>query len=57
MTSSQPNQTPIRGAAVFLFSMACFAGAAFLAINGSLHQMTENDCRAGIQAACDELAK
>ena len=37
--------------------MACFAGAAFLAINGSLHQMTENDCRAGIQAACDELAK
>tara|TARA_S200002703_G_scaffold76021_2_gene65664 strand:+ start:798 stop:971 length:174 start_codon:yes stop_codon:yes gene_type:complete len=57
MTSSQPNKTPIRGAAVFFLSMACFAGAAFFAISGSLHQMTENDCKAGIQAACDELAK
>lgn len=55
MISSQPNTTPIRGAAVFLFSMACFAGASFLAINGSLHQMTENDCQAGIQAACEAL--
>jgi hypothetical protein len=57
MTHTKASTTTFRGLAVFGASMLCFAGAAFFAISGSLHQMTENDCKAGIQAACNELAK
>jgi len=37
--------------------MLAFGGACFLAVSASLQVMTENDCKAGIQAACDQLAK
>lgn len=57
MTYTKASTTTFRGLAVFGASMLCFGAACFFAINGSLHQMTENDCKAGIQAACDELAK
>lgn len=30
-------------------------GAFWLSLNSSLHQMTERDCAAGIQKACDSL--
>ena len=37
--------------------MLAFGGACFFAVSSSLQQMTHADCQAGIQAACDELAK
>ena len=34
-----------------------FGGAAWLSITSTLDQMTERDCRLGVQAACEQLNK
>ena len=41
-------------------SLALFAGMTGIGmffVSGSLDDMTHNDCQAGIQRACDQLAK
>ena len=41
-------------------SLALFAGMTGIGmffVSGSLDDMTHNDCKAGIQRACDQLAK
>jgi len=39
----------------FLFVL--FGGALFVSLTGTLDQMTERDCRLGVQAACEQLNK
>lgn len=39
----------------FLFVL--FGGALFVSLTGTLDQMTERDCRLGVQAACEELQR
>ena len=34
-----------------------FGGAFWVSITGTLDQMTERDCRLGVQAACEQLNK
>jgi|TARA_Y100000033_G_scaffold44697_1_gene47435 hypothetical protein len=34
-----------------------FGGAFWISLNGTLDQMTERDCRLGVQAACEQLNK
>ena len=34
-----------------------FGGAAWLSLTSTLDQMTERDCRLGVQAACEELKR
>ena len=34
-----------------------FGGAFWLSITSTLDQMTERDCRLGVQAACEELQR
>lgn len=34
-----------------------FGGAAWLSLTSTLDQMTERDCRLGVQAACEQLNK
>lgn len=57
MTNAKAPNDQLKAAAVFFLAMICFGGVAFLGVSESLHHMTENDCKAGIQAACDQLAK
>lgn len=57
MTNAKAPNNQLKAAAVFFLAMICFGGVAFLGVSESLHHMTENDCKAGVQAACDELAK
>ena len=37
--------------------LAGITGISFYAVTSSLDDMTRNDCQAGIQRACDQLAK
>ena len=44
----------------FIAALAMFAGltgAGIFVVSGSLDDMTRNDCQAGIQRACDQLAQ
>jgi len=34
-----------------------FGGAFWISLTASLDQMTERDCRLGVQAACEQLNK
>ena len=42
-----------------LISVFCllFGGAFWLSLTSTLDQMTERDCRLGVQAACEELQR
>jgi len=40
-----------------LAMLAGITGISFYAVTSSLDDMTRNDCQAGIQRACDQLAK
>ena len=44
---------PLFTAALFVL----FGGAFWISLNGTLEQMTERDCRLGVQAACEQLNK
>lgn len=55
MTNAKAPNDQLKAAAVFFLAMICFGGVAFLGVSESLHHMTENDCKAGIQAACEAL--
>ena len=57
MTNAKAPKDQHKAAAAFFLAMICFGAVAFLGVSESLHHMTENDCKAGIQAACDQLAK
>ena len=57
MTRAQSQTATRQSLLLFFCSMLAFGGACFFAISASLQQMTENDCKAGIQAACEQLAQ
>ena len=57
MTRAQSQTATRQSLLLFFCSMLAFGGACFFAVSASLQQMTHNDCQAGIQAACDQLAK
>ena len=57
MTRAQSQTATRQSLLLFFCSMLAFGGACFFAVSSSLQQMTHADCQAGIQAACDELAK
>lgn len=44
---------PLSTAVLFVL----FSGAFWISLQGSLDQMTERDCRLGVQAACQQLTK
>ena len=57
MTRAQSQTATRQSLLLFFCSMLAFGGACFLAVGSSLQLMTENDCKAGIQAACNQLAQ
>ena len=57
MTRAQSQTATRQSLLLFFCSMLAFGGACFFAVGASLQLMTENDCKAGIQAACNQLTK
>ena len=60
MKRNYPDDKPAPAWAAPLFTVFLTGslGVAFwISLNGTLTQMTERDCRYGIQAACEQLKK
>ena len=53
--SDQPNPPSWYGPVFTAVFIILFGGAFWLALTDSLDQMTERDCRLGVQAACEAL--
>ena len=54
---NDPGSHPWFAPAVTTFLFLLFGGALFVSLTGTLDQMTERDCRLGVQAACEELQR
>jgi hypothetical protein len=53
--SDQPNPPSWYGPVFTALFVVLFGGAFWLALTSSLDQMTERDCRLGVQTACEAL--
>jgi len=55
MTSYQSQKPSFLAPVVSVLFAALFSGAAFYCLTSSLDQLTQRDCNAGIQKACEAL--
>jgi hypothetical protein len=53
--SDQPNPPSWYGPVFTALFVVLFGGAFWLALTSTLDQMTERDCRLGVQTACEAL--
>jgi hypothetical protein len=54
----RPQELPCWMAPLFTCTLLIlFGGAFWVSLTGSLNQLTERDCRLGVQAACEQLNK
>jgi len=52
----RPQEFPCWVAPLFTCTLLIlFTGAFWISLTGTLNQMTERDCRLGVQAACEAL--
>ena len=56
MNSTKHKPLPCYWAPIFTSALLIlFAGAFWISLTGTLDQMTERDCRLGVQSACEAL--
>jgi len=54
----RPQELPCWMAPLFTCTLLIlFGGAFYISLNATLDEMTERDCRLGVQAACEQLNK
>ena len=54
---NDPGNSPWVAFAVTTVFILLFGGAFWLSLTSTLDQMTQRDCRLGVQAACEQLNK